>query len=410
MVERLFKQPANRPSVAPDRSTARKRPGGEVWSVGVGEASVKMLGLIVNPIAGIGGRVGLKGSDGAETIEKARKLGALPEAPRRAVDALRVAAQARDEIELVTYPGEMGEDEARECGLSPTVVGSVTRGETTPDDTKKAALEMERMGADLVLFAGGDGTARDVCDALGLRLTALGIPAGVKIHSAVYAVNPRRAGELALSFLNGNTSTTREAEVMDLDEDAFRQGVVTARLYGYLRVPYESRLVQSAKSGSIASEGEAVRGIASEVVDGMAQGGLYVIGPGTTTKAIMDEFGLDSTLLGVDVVLDRRLIAADVGEREVLELVGDGNAKIVVSVIGGQGYILGRGNQQLSPEVLRKVGKDNIIVVATKEKLASLGGRPLLVDTGEEELDAMLSTYVRVMTGFNEYAMYRIGH
>jgi len=370
---------------------------------------VKKLGLIVNPIAGIGGRVGLKGSDGAETVREARERGAVPESPKRVVDALRVVAESGDAIELIAFPGEMGEDEARECGLSPTVVGSIAPGETTPGDTRRAALEMERAAVDLVLFAGGDGTARDVYDAVGLRVTALGIPAGVKIHSAVYALNPRRAGELAVSFLQGNVSRTRDAEVMDIDEDAFRQGVVTAALHGYLRVPREDRLVQSAKSGRQASEEEALLAIAARIAHDAAEGGLYIIGPGTTTRAIMDELGLDSTLLGVDAVRDGKLVGTDLGEREVLDLVREAPAKIVVSVIGGQGYVLGRGNQQLSPAVLRAAGTDSLVVVASREKLAALKGRPLLVDTGDPELDEELTGYVRVTTGYNEQAMYRIG-
>ena len=369
---------------------------------------MKKLGLIVNPIAGIGGRVGLKGSDGVGTVREALERGAVPESPNRAVDTLRVVAESGDAIELITFPSEMGEDEARECGMSPTVVGSIAAGETTPDDTRSAALEMERAAVDLVLFAGGDGTARDIYDAVGLRVTALGIPAGVKIHSSVYAINARRAGELALSFLRGDVSRTRDAEVMDIDEDAFRQGAVTAMLHGYLRVPREDRLVQNAKSGRQASEEEALLGIAAAVADEVAEGGLYIIGPGTTTKAIMDELGLDGTLLGVDAVRDGKLVGMDLGEREVLDLVKHAPAKIVVSVIGGQGYILGRGNQQLSPAVLKATGTDNLVVVASKEKLAALKGRPLLVDTGDPELDEELTGYVRVTTSFNEQAMYRI--
>lgn len=369
---------------------------------------MKKLGVIVNPVAGMGGRVGLKGSDGADVQRRARELGAVAESPSRAVEALQSLAEIKDRIEVVTYPAEMGEDEARECGFEPTVIGSITSGETTSADTQQAAREMEGMGVDLLLFAGGDGTARDIHSAVDQRVTALGIPAGVKVHSAVFAVTPRNAGAVARMFLEERLASVRDGEVMDIDEDAFRDGVVAARLHGYLKVPEDRRNVQRVKSGGEQVE-EDVQGIAAEVADSMENGRLYVMGPGTTIGAIMEHLGLQNTLLGVDVVRDRALVAGDVSEGELLELIGDGGATIVVAVIGGQGYILGRGNQQLSPAVVRRVGKDNITVVATREKLTSLGGSPLLVDTGDRALDESLSGYWRVVTGYREFAMYRAG-
>ena len=370
---------------------------------------MKKLGVLVNPVAGMGGRVGLKGSDGRDIQRRAVELGAVRESPRRAVEALKILSKAEGQIEVVTYPREMGEDEAMECGWSPKVIGSITSGHTTPDDTRTAAREMENLGVDLILFAGGDGTARDVHQAVGLRVPGLGIPAGVKIHSGVYAVSPRHAGEVALKFLQGKLAT-RDAEVMDIDEEAFRQGLVTARLFGYLQTPEERRAVQRVKTGGIRSEKEALQGIAAAVVSEMEEDCLYIIGPGTTTRVVMEELGLENTLLGIDVVLDKRLVANDANEGRLLEILGGRKAKIVVSVIGGQGYILGRGNQQLSPRVVRKVGKENLIVVATTEKLASLSGRPLLVDTGDPELDRELAGFIRVTIGYKNDSMYRVGN
>lgn len=370
---------------------------------------MKKLGLIVNPVAGIGGRVGLKGSDGAGTVREALRRGAVPESPRRAVEALRAVAEAGLAIELLAAPGEMGEREARDAGLSPTMVGPPVAGDTSAEDTRRAALGMERLGVDLLLFAGGDGTARDVYEAVGRRVTALGIPAGVKVHSAVFALDPRRAGELAVSFLRGDAEATHDAEVMDIDEDAFRRGVVDATLHGYLRVPLEERLVQAAKSGSRPSEADALLGIGAAVAEDVARGGLYLLGPGATTKAVSDALGLPCTLLGVDAVEDGALVGTDLGEREILDLVRGRPAKVVVSVIGGQGYVLGRGNQQISPAVVRAVGPENLVIVASRDKLPALGGRPLLVDTGDAALDDELGGYVRVTTGYNEQTMYRIG-
>ena len=369
---------------------------------------MKKLGLIVNPVAGMGGRVGLKGSDGTDILREARDLGAVPESPRRTVECLKAVSRIKDRVELITYPQEMGEDEARESGFSPTVIGAISTGHTTAENTRQAARDMAGLGVDLVLFAGGDGTARDIHDAVGRTIPSVGIPAGVKIHSAVYALTPRHAGELAALFLSDRRLQMRDAEVMDIDEDAFRQGVVSARLYGFLKVPEEQRYVQRMKSGGGFGEKEALLGMAAEVIEKMAEGCLYIIGPGTTTRAILEDLGFDKTLLGVDVLMNKRLVASDVGERELLDLIGETPAKIVVTVIGGQGYILGRGNQQLSPKVIRKVGTENIVVVSSKEKLGALVGQPLLVDTGDAELDRTLSGYIRVTTGFNNYVMYRV--
>lgn len=360
----------------------------------------------MNPIAGMGGRVGLKGTDGI--VEEARVLGAAPESPRRAVEALSVIRRIRDDIDVVAYPAEMGEAEAREAGFSPRVVGTIESGRTGPEDTRRAAKAMKKAGVDLLLFAGGDGTARDIYSAIGQRLPALGVPAGVKMHSAVFAVTPRSAGEVACAFLTAPTPRVTEGEVMDIDEDSFRRGFVQARLYGYLTIPDERRSIQSVKSGGSRNQGQVVQGIATELFRSMERDCIYIFGPGTTTRDVLAQLHLKKTLLGVDVVLNRQMIAADVNERRLAELIDGRKAKIVVTVIGGQGYIFGRGNQQFSPEIIRSVGKENIIVIATKEKLASLEGRPLLVDTGDAKTDDMLGGYVRVVTGFEEYVMYRV--
>jgi predicted polyphosphate/ATP-dependent NAD kinase len=372
-----------------------------------GNRQTHRLGLIVNPVAGIGGRVGLKGSDGSEIQKKALELGAVPQSLDRAIQALE-RLKPVDDLEVITYPGEMGEDAARACGFEPTVIGSIKPGETTPEDTRNAAQEMLRLKVNLLLFAGGDGTARDIYTAVGEGLPALGIPAGVKIHSAVFGANPLNAGDLAALYLQGKVSSLREAEVMDIDEEAFRRGVVSAKLYGYLKIPFERRLVQSLKTPSSPGEQASQQAIAYDVVGKMEDGWLYIIGPGTTTRAITSRLGLDKTLIGVDVVADGKLIAADVNEPQLLELLEGRKAKIIVTPIGGQGYIFGRGNQQISPEVIKKVGKENIIVVSTTGKIHSLRGRPLWVDTSDRAVDEMLSGHIRVVTGYNEQIVYRV--
>jgi predicted polyphosphate/ATP-dependent NAD kinase len=368
----------------------------------------KMLGLIINPVAGLGGKVGLKGSDGLVIQQQARDLGAVPEAADRAAEAIRALIKSAADLgKLVTYPGEMGEDVAASCGLTPTVIGDIHPGETTAADTTRAAQEMLALGVDLILFAGGDGTARNLCDVVGLAVPVIGIPAGVKIHSAVFGVNPASAGELAAQFLRGEVDPLREAEVMDIDEAAYRQGNVSPRLYGYLKIPYRRRLVQARKSPNPASAEATLNAIALDVIDHMDEE-LYIIGPGTTTRPILTNLGLSKTLIGVDVVAGGELVCADANETSLLELLEKHTAKVVVTPIGGQGYIFGRGNQQISPKVLRKIGIDNIIVVSAQEKILSLGGRPLLVDTGDSEIDRALSRQIKIITGYGDRMVYPV--
>jgi len=356
----------------------------------------------------MGGRVGLKGTDGRDILDMARKLGALPTSPARAIEALRRLAHIKDNIDLLTYPSSMGEDEARECSFEPTVLGSIASENTTPDDTRNAAKDLLRAEVDLILFAGGDGTARDICEAVGDKVPVLGIPAGVKIHSAVFAINPRSAGELAAMYLREETTNLRDAEVMDIDEQAFRENRLSAKLFGYLKVPYEQAMVQGSKTGMPEDEEVAAEAIASDFVESMENDCLYIFGPGTTTHAIMKELGLRKALLGVDLVYDGKLLASDVNERQLSEFIRGRKARIIVSVIGGQGFIFGRGNQQISPDIIRMVGRENVIVVATQNKMLSLKGQPLLVDTGDPDVDRMMAGYIQVRTGYKRRSVYQV--
>ena len=363
------------------------------------------IGLIVNPLAGIGGPTGLKGSDGADTVAEAMRRGASPQAPERAARALRELAGVP--VQLLTWRGAMGEDSAAAAGVAAEVLGQPAAC-STPDDTRQAAAAMLERGVDLLLFAGGDGTARDICDVVGSRLPVLGIPAGCKMHSAVYAVNPEAAGRLLEQLCRGGLVGVAEAEVRDIDEEAFRQGIVRARHYGVMQVPQDGRFVQQVKCGGQENETLAQVELAAWLVSRLDDENVWLMGSGSTVAEVMAQLGLPNTLLGVDIIRAGKVVAADVSAEQILQVVADVPAKALITVIGGQGHLFGRGNQQFSPAVIRRLGRDNFVVAATRSKLAALQGRPLLVDTGDPALDQQLCGLMPVAAGYDDTLLVQV--
>ncbi len=374
-------------------------------------ANVKKICFVINPLAGIGGPLGLKGSDGEAGLE-ALQRGARLIAPSRAREFIAEAKRTGvlDKVVLLTANGLMGEDELRSEGYqSPLIVYKYESFPTKAEDTKRTVTNCLREGAKLVVFVGGDGTARDILSALerfrNTDIPLLGVPGGVKMYSSVFAENPRAAAHVLHEWLEN--PATCEAEVLDIDEEAFRRGELRVRLYGYARTPCSRFLVGSSKQPSPATpdEEENKEAIARYIVESMEHCTLYVLGPGSTTAKIAELMRAPKTLLGVDVYHNGRLIASDVDEKTLYNIVSNhvkrgGKAKIIVSPIGGQGYILGRGNQQISPRIVRLVGKENIIVIATRSKIARL--RKLRVDTGDSKLDRDLRGYIRVVVDYGE--------
>ncbi len=370
------------------------------------------IGLIVNPLAGLGGSLGLKGSDGE--LLRQRVAGLTCQQRHRAQDRVQRALQplvaAGDAVRFSTWAGAMGEQNLVDLGVPCQVLGEPGEGLSSAEDTRRAARALRQNGVDIIVFAGGDGTARDIFDVVGADFPVLGIPAGVKMHSGVFAVSPEAAGELLLQLASGGLVGLMLREVRDIDEEAFRQNVVRSRFYGEMLVPGEGRYLQHTKVGGRESPDLVAADIAEWLTENMEPGRTYLIGPGSTTAAIMAALALPNTLLGVDVIRDGKVLAADADEATLLAQLDEApdGATIVVTVIGGQGHVFGRGNQQFSPEVIRRVGLENILVVAAKSKIAGLAGRPLLVDTNDPELDRALSAYRPVITGYDDRILYRV--
>lgn len=369
-----------------------------------------LLGLIVNPIAGMGGRVGLKGTDGWEALWEALARGAEPWSPRRASATLSLLERTpgfRDRVRWATWSGGMGEDLLRPLSFDYRVLGGPGGGWTTPEDTRRAAGVMVEAGVELLVFAGGDGTAVDIVEMVDMRVPILGIPAGVKMFSGVFASTPEAAARLIQRYVEGEAGVV-EAEVMDVDEEAYRAGRLSISLKGYAKTPYEPGLILSGKEVTTLDEEASKMAVASRVVEGMRRGVTYILGPGSTVAKVAELLGLEKTLLGVDVVRDGKIVVKDAGEREILMALegSGGEAYIILSPIGGQGSLLGRGNQPISPEVLRRVGLDRILIIATPQKMARL--RSLTVDTGDPELDGQLRGYRRVIVGYHEEKVVRV--
>ena len=355
------------------------------------------IGLIVNPIAGLGGRVGLKGTDGPGTIAQALERGAEPQAGPRTRRALARLAERVPYAALHVAPGLLGADWVEGLNLN-TNIFDLNASSQTARDTRLAVEAM--VDCDLVVFAGGDGTARDVMSSKRPGQAMLGIPCGVKMHSGVFAVSPEAAGALLADVVTEpeRITWTEEAEVMDIDEAALRQGRIAPELYGHARVPMAQSRVQASKGGLRNDWGAALVGAAAELARQMDAETLYLIGPGTSAGAVMRATGHTPTILGIDAMRGGEVVGKDLSASDIESLVKDDPVRIVLGVTGQQGFLIGRGNQQISPDVIVKAGRDGLIVLAAEDKLMGLAQPRLWVDTGDPALDAELEGFLRVRT------------
>ena len=369
------------------------------------------VGLIVNPLAGIGGPAGLKGSDRTDTFEIAIQRGGKSLVAQRVSDMLVALDESDHDIEIVTASGAMGADicSSSLSNLSYQSIVTVPQA-TSSQDTYNVAKLMVEQKVDLLVFAGGDGTARDIYKAVGERQTVLGLPAGVKMHSGVFAVTPKAVVSVIDSMMSHRLVAARMAEVRDIDEEAFSKGRVSTQYYGEMLIPDDQLLVQCVKCSGLVDDQLMLDELTAYVSEEIDQDTLYILGSGGTLKALKDSLGVtDPTLLGVDVWYQGDVLLRDAHESLIYELIkAHKQVRIILSIIGGQGIVLGRGNQQISPRIIRAIGIENIQLISTQSKILALDGRPLRIDSGSDELDKDLSGFHKIICGYEDALLYEI--
>jgi predicted polyphosphate/ATP-dependent NAD kinase len=366
------------------------------------------LGLIINPISGMGGSVGLKGTDGKETLLKALKLGAKPSALERARELLSELESLKSRIKFITCPNFMGEFVLNKFNFEFETIWDPIFNDvndihfTTAEHTKKAALIMKSIESlKIILFIGGDGTARDIVDAINEDKPCLGIPAGVKIYSSVFSLNPRLASALIIQFL-WDEIPLKEEDVLDIDEEEFRKGRLVSKLYGHLIIPYNPEYTQCSKIGTPLSDFENQERIANRIIELLEKDIYYLLGPGTTTKAIADALNQKKTVLGVDLLVNKKIVELDLNEEQILKQIKGKSAKIIVSLIGNQGFLFGRGNLQFTPPILKQIGTKNIIIISTKYKIENIPNQKLRLDTRSAKLDREMAGLYKIITDYDE--------
>lgn len=366
------------------------------------------LGLLVNPFAGIGGALALKGSDGKDIRDKALAAGAPQLAMQKTQIALQECTDLFEQFDIYTGSGDMGEHIAQNLAIPYEVIHNSASSHTEIDDTLNLVKQLLAHKVDLILFAGGDGTARNICSVVGNSMPVLGVPAGCKIHSGVYAITPKAAGKVLAQVIKGELVSLQETEVRDIDESLFREGKVLAKHYGEMQVPLALHYIQAVKMGGKESDELLLDDLAEYVLEIMQDHDdyYYVMGSGSTVDAIMQYAGIDNTLLGVDIVFKGQLVASDVTAEQLLNITANKAVKLVITLIGGQGHILGRGNQQLSPAFMKQLTKQDILLVATKAKLQGLGKHGLISDSGDHELDTSMAGPMPVITGYRDHVLY----
>jgi len=367
------------------------------------------VGLVINPLAGTGGPLAQKGSDnlylGDYLAADMLSLNSL----KRVADFCSALGAVAKDIAWLAPNGVMGAAVLHHLGI--TFQSADTEVATIPSaaDTQALVAEYCKKNVDLIVFAGGDGTAADVAQVIthcNPAQLVLGIPAGVKIQSGVFAINPVAASQLVIALVQGALLHAESAQVRDLDEVVLRLGQVKSRYLGSMLVPYDGRFIQSIKQGGLVAEELIISDIAAYLKELIPEEATLVFGPGKTMADLQEALGLPHTLLGFDVFANNCCLALDADVQQLSSLLSSTvDPWVFLTVIGGQGHIIGRGNQQLSADILKTIGRKAIHPVATKEKLASVGRGRLLIDSGDRALDEQWQGLIPVICGYREQVL-----
>jgi predicted polyphosphate/ATP-dependent NAD kinase len=362
------------------------------------------IGVLLNPLAGLGGALAQKGSDHLALNDSEADGGLGAERLKHCLARLKARSS---HLELFTCGAPMGAQVLGQLGWPAVTCFSPARP-CSADDTRRAIGAFQKAGVHLLLFAGGDGTARDVYDALGPGLPVLGVPTGVKMQSGVFSISPLAAAEVIEQLLDEGSIRVMPREVRDIDEAGLRAGRVRSRFYGELRVPEAGGLIQATKMGSLPSEAHVAHDMAERLADAFAEG-WWIVGPGSTTLGVLDALGQPGTLLGVDLFFQGKPRLLDASATALRHgIPGTGPLHLMLTPTGGQGYLLGRGSQAISADLVRQAGGEGLVILATREKILALDGRPLLVDTGDTWLNEHLVGLYEVITGYNDQLLYPV--
>jgi predicted polyphosphate/ATP-dependent NAD kinase len=373
------------------------------------------IGFVINPISGMGGAVGLKGTDGEDVLDQARKLGAKPQIQDRAELFLNTLNSLVKGLVVVTAPGIMGQDA---CIATNTPFQSISTEiynhelrlfTTTKLDTQISVKQCIQEKVSLIVFFGGDGTARDVLEIVDQNIPCLGIPGGVKVFSSVFATNPNQGAQLIKQFLQGNAPLI-ESEIVDINEEAFRNDIIDVKLFGYMKVPHVPLLIQGMKQSSPFTDEEIAnqQAIARTLIEEMQPDIYYICGPGTTVRSIFDVLGQKKTLLGFDILKNKQVVASDVNESMILKIVNEHQVELIISPIGRQGFVFGRGNLQITPRIMESIQKKHIHVICSRSKINSLPNGCIRTDIRDPTMDEKLKGFYRILIDYNEYRMIKM--
>lgn len=381
------------------------------------------VGFVINPIAGMGGTVALKGTDGL--IKEALNLGATPVSPIRAelffsYLSRTVQIETKSEILFLTPSSPMGEQIVSKFSFNYKIINlNIDHRITTPQDTKDAVRLFEQEQVDLIIFVGGDGTSIDIGMSLTKETPILGIPSGVKTYGSVFSHTPEEAASVLLSF--NQSKASNNAELLDLDEKLYNKGIISIELKGYVHVPAFPHYFQHAKERVEHNESEEgiLEGISEEIYDlitSIKSKKLLIIGPGSTFNPFASKIGIIRSILGIDCIECSedgkfKTIISDAREDQIFSLLNRyHDVFILVTPIGGMGYIFGRGNHQISPRIVNKVSKNNLLIACSPQKLSTIQEQTLRVDTSNETFNREISGYIRVITNFGESRMVKVIH